>query len=413
MKSYLLIIGLLVLSLVSYGQNIYQIRADSVRIYNDCDTAELIIENHTQMVPGFLYNKFKGRTEFRRMQFIDLGLGIIAIGDQDTLDFSGALKGNFIQNQYTAPQPANFWVNGKGRIDGAVRLNHYKNNETEDSVLTTDMDGNLKMKVAGGGGVNIYNSDGELESDRYIWQAEKGLEFDGGAKFIAKGTYQNLPYRIGTYDDPMENHGLVLEYGRANRIAIEDERIRFRSSNYYYQLLIDQSGILADYSSMRRERIGDGWDYGVTPFNDVSLDVSGYAPGKGFRLSDGSQGAGKVLTSDEFGYAKWQPAGGGNSGSGASPAYAVKTVTSSYTATASDYTILGNNSSDITVTLPPAADNTGKMFVVKRLGTGSLVVKGSGTDVFIDRGVSVTIFGQYQGILIQSIGTHWIVISYS
>src|SRR5207302_1476739 len=42
------------------------IKADSVKITNSCDTAELIIENHTQNVPGFLFNKGKGRTEFRR-----------------------------------------------------------------------------------------------------------------------------------------------------------------------------------------------------------------------------------------------------------------------------------------------------------------------------------------------------------
>jgi hypothetical protein len=45
---------------------IYTIKADSVLITNSCDTAELILENHTQNVPGFLFNKGGGRTEFRR-----------------------------------------------------------------------------------------------------------------------------------------------------------------------------------------------------------------------------------------------------------------------------------------------------------------------------------------------------------
>jgi hypothetical protein len=45
---------------------IYTIKADSVLITNSCDTAELILENHTQNVPGFLFNKGRGRTEFRR-----------------------------------------------------------------------------------------------------------------------------------------------------------------------------------------------------------------------------------------------------------------------------------------------------------------------------------------------------------
>ena len=39
--------------------------ADSVKITN-CDSAELIIENHTQDVPGFLFNSGRGRTIFKR-----------------------------------------------------------------------------------------------------------------------------------------------------------------------------------------------------------------------------------------------------------------------------------------------------------------------------------------------------------
>ena len=49
------------------AQYVYTINADSVKITNHCDTAELIIENHTQHVPGFLYNKERGRTEFRKV----------------------------------------------------------------------------------------------------------------------------------------------------------------------------------------------------------------------------------------------------------------------------------------------------------------------------------------------------------
>ena len=47
------------------GQYVYTIKADSVKITN-CDSAELIIENHTQNIPGFLYNTGNGRTIFKR-----------------------------------------------------------------------------------------------------------------------------------------------------------------------------------------------------------------------------------------------------------------------------------------------------------------------------------------------------------
>ncbi|OQP56690.1 hypothetical protein A4R26_25700 [Niastella populi] len=79
------------LSLVCIGkamraQYIYTIKADSVKITNTCDTAELIIENHTQNVCGFLFNKGRGRTEFRR--------GLIRINDSISIIGCDTLKMN-------------------------------------------------------------------------------------------------------------------------------------------------------------------------------------------------------------------------------------------------------------------------------------------------------------------------------
>ena len=72
MKRILFLLALLCLEKTLHAQTphapyIYTIKADSVKITNTCDTAELIIENHTQTVPGFLFNKGRGRTEFRRV----------------------------------------------------------------------------------------------------------------------------------------------------------------------------------------------------------------------------------------------------------------------------------------------------------------------------------------------------------
>lgn len=75
-----------------FAQKVYQIRADSVRIYNVCDTAELILENRTQKIDGFLFNKGAGRTEFRKLKLETVGASRIAIVGQDTLDLS-ALPG--------------------------------------------------------------------------------------------------------------------------------------------------------------------------------------------------------------------------------------------------------------------------------------------------------------------------------
>jgi hypothetical protein len=66
MKRILFLLVLLCVEKSVHAQYIYTIKADSVKITNSCDTAELIIENHTQNVRGFLFNKGRGRTEFRK-----------------------------------------------------------------------------------------------------------------------------------------------------------------------------------------------------------------------------------------------------------------------------------------------------------------------------------------------------------
>jgi hypothetical protein len=71
MKKLLILMILLCTKQALLAQYVYTIKADSVKITNTCDTAELIIENHTQNVPGFLFNKGKGRTEFRRAVQLD------------------------------------------------------------------------------------------------------------------------------------------------------------------------------------------------------------------------------------------------------------------------------------------------------------------------------------------------------
>lgn len=66
MNRFLSLLILICMSQSIFAQYVYTIKADSVKITNSCDTAELIIENHTQNVSGFLFNKGRGRTEFRK-----------------------------------------------------------------------------------------------------------------------------------------------------------------------------------------------------------------------------------------------------------------------------------------------------------------------------------------------------------
>src|ERR1700749_297004 len=63
---FLFTLSILTYSLLSAQTPVvYAINADSTRL-TGCDSNELIIETHTQGVPGFLYNTGKGRTAFKR-----------------------------------------------------------------------------------------------------------------------------------------------------------------------------------------------------------------------------------------------------------------------------------------------------------------------------------------------------------
>jgi len=89
MKALLCAVAFVFLANCCFGQkvpNIYQIRADTVRIYNTCDTAEFVLENRTKDTLGFLFNKGKGRTEFRHLGLERIGASQLAIKGQDTID---------------------------------------------------------------------------------------------------------------------------------------------------------------------------------------------------------------------------------------------------------------------------------------------------------------------------------------
>jgi hypothetical protein len=96
----------LTISIISISQSTYKLKADSVAITNNSSNAELILENSTKNVNGFLYNKGNGRTEFRKP--------MVKLNDSTYLFGSDTLKLN------TA---ANFnFTNGINHANGLVKL---------------------------------------------------------------------------------------------------------------------------------------------------------------------------------------------------------------------------------------------------------------------------------------------------
>src|SRR5579859_278526 len=111
MRGMTLLCGLLFLCGILSAQTVYTIQADSVKL-TGCDSSELIIQNHTQNVPGFLFNTGNGRTIFRR--------GLQSLGN-----------GSFIFGADTLNLSANAWVQGGNRFGATGVLGALDNNHLD------------------------------------------------------------------------------------------------------------------------------------------------------------------------------------------------------------------------------------------------------------------------------------------
>jgi hypothetical protein len=145
MKKVLFFLVLLCMGKALKAQYVYTIKADSVKITNTCDTAELIIENHTQTVPGFLFNKGRGRTEFRK-GLLKSNDSVYVIGG-DTLRMNPWLQGG---NRFGT-------IGSIGTLDNNP-MDFYTNNTFRGRIAnsgnllwgTTTEDGRWKMEVETG-----------------------------------------------------------------------------------------------------------------------------------------------------------------------------------------------------------------------------------------------------------------------
>lgn len=94
-------------------------------------------------------------------------------------------------------------------------------------------------------------------------------------------------------------------------------------------------------------------------------------------------------------------------------AMAIKTVSSSYSITAGDNTILANTSSAaITLTLPTASGITGRIYTIKKIGNGGIdkeliISPAAGT---IDGGSNYTIYNDWTYVTLQTDGSNWYII---
>lgn len=176
MKRILLFLALMGAGQVIRAQYIYTIKADSVKITNSCDTAELIIENHTQTVSGFLYNKGRGRTEFRR--------GAIAINDSVFVIGGDSIKMN--------PLRAN---NGASLSNGRVVLGQNAGDVNNPAILLSDREipmNNHKINLSHG--TLLLSGYGGSEPLLQFEDASRGIWSQGAYHISLKAgnSYLNL-----------------------------------------------------------------------------------------------------------------------------------------------------------------------------------------------------------------------------
>ena len=152
-------------------KKVYTIPADSVKI-TYCDSAELIIENHTQNIPGFLFNTGNGRTIFKRAAQ-KLNDSIYLVG-ADTIKLS-----------------SNAWVQG-GNAFGATGILGTLDN-THLDLYTHDT---ARMRLTNAGNLLL----GSMADGGQILQVKGNSRFNGSLAVDVDNTYTvdfTNPFGIG------------------------------------------------------------------------------------------------------------------------------------------------------------------------------------------------------------------------
>ena len=266
MNRLLLLLILMGVGQVSFAQYVYTIKADSVKITNSCDTAELIIENHTQTVPGFLFNKGRGRTEFRKvMQRINdtlVGIGPDTLqlpnawvqgGNRfNSIGIFGTLDNNHV-DFYTNGQKRGRWTNtGNLLIGNGNDLGYKLQLFDRGSIVINPSLSRTADKIVFGGALNsddgqniiISTSDGTishpvlLERDGFIGMGSGSIvsspvgsptfriNYNGDVSIASK------TFLFGTTDGPANSSALITRVSDVSEWQVGSGYPN--GSNYYF-----------------------------------------------------------------------------------------------------------------------------------------------------------------------------------
>ncbi|WP_212005938.1 hypothetical protein [Chitinophaga sp. HK235] len=157
MKKILLLHVLIALFLSVKAQRVHKISADSVLLTGDCCGTELILENKTSKINGFLKNNGKGRTSFAKLQLVTVGDSAIAIPGQDTLQIRDVWwLGNMTRGLVIAPD-TNYLVPASIRVvllpdisqPRQITLPAPEQNKNREIVIVDKTSGSNRWKISG------------------------------------------------------------------------------------------------------------------------------------------------------------------------------------------------------------------------------------------------------------------------
>jgi hypothetical protein len=228
MRSILLFVALVLPGYALFAQYTYTIKADSV-MFTSCDSSEFILLNHTQGVPGFLFNTGNGRTAFQR-PLTKLSDTAYLVG-QDTLK---------LPSPYAWLQGGNSW--GTTGIIGTFDNHHFDFYTNHTDQMRLDSAGDLligttvttypyKLDVAGQARVkNVFDVTSGVGYD-VITESDAPNYFGTGinASYVSLGgpivatnlaTFGSIPVNSMLFGGASPgNYNAIIDYGRNPVVA--------------------------------------------------------------------------------------------------------------------------------------------------------------------------------------------------
>jgi hypothetical protein len=266
-------------------------------------------------------------------------------------------------------------------------------------------------------GMLIYSSGGAVLDGFYFWNGTSWLSvLTDGKAFINNGNSFGTTARLGTND----NQSLLIETNGNDRMKIDSlGNVGIGISTPQTLLHLHNPTTLTGSYPLIQLTTGFTHSTATDGFS-IGLEKVSSAYNVQFKTMETGNiefygGSSEAMYIKSTGYV-----GIGNSAStpnstlqvGGSMSVPIVTKTSTYTATASDYTILCNTGS-MTVNLPQASTVTGRIYVIKKISSnsGTITIAPYSSETIDGQSTNTNIYSRWASLTIQSDGSNWFILS--